>query len=122
MAAESNSVLSVFESKMNKLHTTNSWNFLGIDSLQQYNQLPMDSKSELIVGVIDTGIYLINFQYRIISKMQYQFITTNYRQLIYTGVWPESESFNDHGLGPVPLKFKGECVTGENFTLSNCNR
>ncbi|KAK4409070.1 protein SUPPRESSOR OF K(+) TRANSPORT GROWTH DEFECT 1 [Sesamum angolense] len=38
------------------------------------------------------------------------------------GVWPESKSFSDYGLGPVPAKFKGECTTGENFTLSNCNR
>ncbi|KAK8482725.1 hypothetical protein V6N12_044707 [Hibiscus sabdariffa] len=38
------------------------------------------------------------------------------------GVWPESESFSDEGLGPVPEKFKGECETGEQFELSNCNR
>lgn len=41
---------------------------------------------------------------------------------INLGVWPESESFNDYGLGPVPMKFKGECVVGQNFTQSNCNK
>jgi len=40
---------------MNKLHTTHSWEFLGIDSAQQYNQMPMESTSNIIVGVIDTG-------------------------------------------------------------------
>ncbi|GFZ17790.1 subtilisin-like serine endopeptidase family protein [Actinidia rufa] len=90
--AEKDSVVSVFESRMNELHTTHSWQFLGIDSINQYKQLPMDSKSNIIVGMIDTGI------------------------------WPESKSFIDEGLGPVPPKFRGECVAGENFTLSNCNR
>ncbi|KAL5765516.1 hypothetical protein ACOSP7_016133 [Xanthoceras sorbifolium] len=90
--AASDSVVSVFRSRMNALHTTHSWEFLEIDSIQQYNHLPMDWKSDVIVGVIDTG------------------------------VWPESKSFNDKGLGPVPEKFKGECVPGENFTLTNCNR
>ncbi|KAF5751605.1 subtilisin-like protease SBT5.3 [Tripterygium wilfordii] len=90
--AESDSVVSVFESKMNRIQTTHSWEFLGIDSSHQHNQVPMGSTSDVIVGVIDSG------------------------------VWPESESFSDKGLGPVPKKFKGECVPGENFTLANCNR
>lgn len=40
----------------------------------------------------------------------------------FSGIWPESKSFSDHGLGPVPNKFKGKCVPGEMFTLANCNR
>ncbi|KAJ1440667.1 Peptidase S8/S53 domain [Sesbania bispinosa] len=90
--AEYNSVVSVFESKMNKLHTTHSWDFLGLDSAYKSNSVALDSASNVIVGVIDSG------------------------------VWPESESFTDYGLGPVPKKFKGECVTGDNFTLANCNK
>ncbi|XP_057417991.1 cucumisin-like [Lotus japonicus] len=39
--------------------------------------------------------------------------------LIDTGIWPESESFNDKGLGPPPSKWKGTCQTSSNFT---CNK
>ncbi|KAI3940231.1 hypothetical protein MKW98_027085 [Papaver atlanticum] len=87
---ESGSVVSVFESKTNQIHTTHSWDFLGVDVPQ--NNRYIESKSDVIVGVIDTGI------------------------------WPESESFNDNGLGPVPERFKGKCVAGDQFTVENCNR
>ncbi|KAK3408193.1 hypothetical protein EUGRSUZ_J00481 [Eucalyptus grandis] len=86
------SFISVFESKMNKLHTTHSWDFLGLNSLYQYNQRGTEASSDVIVGVIDSV------------------------------VWPESESFKDKDLGLVPAKFKGQFIIGENFTLSNCNR
>ena len=39
-----------------------------------------------------------------------------------TGVCPELESFDDTGLGPVPVSWKGECEVGKNFTSSSCNR
>ncbi|CAI9278356.1 unnamed protein product [Lactuca saligna] len=39
--------------------------------------------------------------------------------VIDSGIWPESESFSDEGLGPIPKKWKGECQGGTNFT---CNR
>ncbi|KAI4327382.1 hypothetical protein L6164_019851 [Bauhinia variegata] len=39
-----------------------------------------------------------------------------------TGVWPESKSFDDTGLGPIPSSWKGVCETGTNFNTSNCNR
>ncbi|KAL9676625.1 hypothetical protein QQ045_004841 [Rhodiola kirilowii] len=89
---ESESVISVFRSRMSRIHTTRSWDFLQVNLAQQYNHLSMDSKSNVIVGVIDSGI------------------------------WPESESFHDRGLTAVPTKFRGECVTGDNFNLTNCNR
>ncbi|GMY30185.1 cucumisin-like isoform X1 [Fagus crenata] len=38
--------------------------------------------------------------------------------LIDTGIWPESESFNDEGLSSPPSKWKGKCQ-GANFTCNN---
>ncbi|XVF75261.1 hypothetical protein PTKIN_Ptkin13bG0173300 [Pterospermum kingtungense] len=36
-----------------------------------------------------------------------------------TGIWPESDSFNDKGLGPPPRKWEGICQTQNNFTCNN---
>lgn len=37
----------------------------------------------------------------------------------YTGVWPESESFSDEGMGPIPSKWKGYCDANDGV---RCNR
>ncbi|XP_022776732.1 subtilisin-like protease SBT1.9 [Durio zibethinus] len=42
--------------------------------------------------------------------------------LIDSGVWPESESFNDKGMSDVPSKWKGECENGTQFNSSMCNK
>ncbi|GKU88296.1 hypothetical protein SLEP1_g2579 [Rubroshorea leprosula] len=42
--------------------------------------------------------------------------------VIDDGIWPEHPSFQDHGFGPVPAKWKGTCESGTNFSPSNCNR
>ncbi|CAJ1929387.1 unnamed protein product [Sphenostylis stenocarpa] len=42
--------------------------------------------------------------------------------LLDTGVWPESKSFDDTGLGPIPTSWKGTCESGDNFTAANCNK
>ncbi|TKY70623.1 Subtilisin protease SBT1.7 [Spatholobus suberectus] len=40
--------------------------------------------------------------------------------LLDTGVWPESKSFDDTGLGPIPSTWKGKCESGVDFP--NCNK
>ncbi|XP_059627103.1 cucumisin-like [Cornus florida] len=49
----------------------------------------VDVESDIIVGVFDSGI------------------------------WPESQSFNDTGFGPPPSKWKGSCQSSTNFTCNN---
>lgn len=39
-----------------------------------------------------------------------------------TWIWHERESFNDWGLGPVLVKWKGSCVAYEGFLAISCNR
>ncbi|XP_037492880.1 subtilisin-like protease SBT5.3 [Jatropha curcas] len=86
-------VLSVFPNEANELHTTRSWEFLG---LERNGQIPADSLwlkarfgEDIIIANLDTG------------------------------VWPESESFNDEGMGPIPSKWKGHCKTNDGV---KCNK
>ncbi|MBA0853222.1 hypothetical protein Goshw_014979 [Gossypium schwendimanii] len=78
-------VASVFPRKVFHLHTTRSWDFLGNNQTVKRNAA---AESNVIVGVIDTGIC------------------------------PESDSFSDEGFGPPPQKWKGACKVGQNFTCN----
>ncbi|KAK4797438.1 hypothetical protein SAY86_029764 [Trapa natans] len=90
------SVVSVFENRGKRLHTTRSWEFLG---LEHDDAVPSDSvwkKASLgkdtIIGNLDTG------------------------------VWPESKSFmDDGGYGPVPSKWRGICQNDHDPAF-HCNR
>jgi subtilisin family serine protease len=42
--------------------------------------------------------------------------------LLDTGIWPESESFNDRGMSSAPQRWKGKCETGPGFGPSSCNK
>ncbi|KAG2591356.1 hypothetical protein PVAP13_5NG476400 [Panicum virgatum] len=98
--AERSEVVSAFRSEGRWApHTTRSWQFLGFEEGVKgpdggSDWLPSldKSSSDVIVGVLDSGI------------------------------WPESRSFSDEGLGPVPARWKGACQGGESFTSSSCNR
>ncbi|CAI0540247.1 unnamed protein product [Linum tenue] len=78
-------VVSVFPSKKLQLQTTRSWDFLGFPQPTTMKN-PSDVGSDVVVGVIDSGI------------------------------WLELPSFDDRGFGPPPAKWKGVCKGGSNFT------
>lgn len=88
-------VVSVFLNQGRKQHTTHSWSFLG---LEKDGVVPSSSiwkkarfGEDTIIGNLDTG------------------------------VWPESESFSDEGLGPIPSKWNGTCQNGHDPGF-HCNR
>ncbi|XP_019451659.1 PREDICTED: subtilisin-like protease Glyma18g48580 [Lupinus angustifolius] len=76
--AKKPNVVSVFLSKEHKLHTTRSWKFLGLER-------------NAMNTAWQKGRYGVN---TIIANID-------------TGVWPESKSFSDRGIGPVPAKWRG---------------
>ncbi|KAH9608285.1 hypothetical protein KSS87_003357 [Heliosperma pusillum] len=39
-----------------------------------------------------------------------------------TGVWPESKSYSDAGMGPIPSTWRGTCEVGAHFPATSCNR
>ncbi|MBA0775158.1 hypothetical protein Gotri_010319 [Gossypium trilobum] len=77
--AEKPGVVSVFPDPVLQLHTTRSWDFLKYETSVMIESNPSsDSNStDAIIGILDTGI------------------------------WPESESFNDETMGPIPLRWNG---------------
>nr|GMD86765.1 subtilisin-like protease SBT5.6 [Ipomoea batatas] len=42
--------------------------------------------------------------------------------MLILGVWPESPSFSEEDMEPVPLSWKGICKEGHAFNSSHCNR
>ncbi|KAF3675367.1 subtilisin-like protease SBT5.3 isoform X2 [Capsicum chacoense] len=89
-------VVSVFENKGKKLHTTRSWNFLRLE--------------------IDNGIIHPSSLWNK-ARFGEDTIIGN----LDTGAWPESESFSDEGFGPIPSKWRGICQSDSDPTF-HCNR
>ncbi|XP_022844529.1 subtilisin-like protease SBT3.5 isoform X1 [Olea europaea var. sylvestris] len=87
-------VVQVIPNHFYKVQTTRSWAYLGLSSSSPSNLLHETKLGEdVIIGVLDTG------------------------------VWPESKSFNDEGIGPIPSRWKGFCQKGERFDpAKNCNK
>uniref|UniRef100_A0A0E0P4T0 Subtilisin-like protease n=1 Tax=Oryza rufipogon TaxID=4529 RepID=A0A0E0P4T0_ORYRU len=91
--AELPEVHSIRPSILHPLHTTRSQDFLGLDYTQSAGLLHDTNYGDsVIIGIIDSGI------------------------------WPESPSFKDDGLGPLPSKWKGKCLAGQAFGSNQCNR
>ncbi|XP_057757349.1 subtilisin-like protease SBT5.3 [Arachis stenosperma] len=88
-------VISVFENRERKLHTTRSWEFMGLEQNGEVTWNSIWKKARYGEGVI-------------IGNLD-------------TGVWPESESFNEKGFGPIPSKWRGICDHGSDPTF-HCNR
>ncbi|XP_024010520.1 subtilisin-like protease SBT3.10 isoform X2 [Eutrema salsugineum] len=87
-------VVHVIPNTLYELTTTRTWDYLGLSpGTSKSLQHKAKMGSQVIVGVIDTG------------------------------VWPESQMFNDKGYGPIPSRWKGGCESGELFNASvHCNR
>lgn len=86
-------VISVRPDRKLHIHTTYSYKFLGLSPTREGGAWMRSAFGRgSIIGVLDTG------------------------------VWPESPSFDDRGMPPVPRKWRGICQEGEGFNASNCNR
>ncbi|OAY79021.1 Subtilisin-like protease SBT5.3, partial [Ananas comosus] len=89
-------VVSVFPNGGHKLHTTRSWKFMGLER---------DGAGAVAGDSLWTR-----------ARFGEDTIIAN----LDTGVWPESESFKDEGLGPIPSKWKGICQNDFDKSFS-CN-
>ncbi|XP_072959752.1 CO(2)-response secreted protease-like [Typha angustifolia] len=85
-------VVSVFRDRILELHTTRSWGFLDAESGLRSERLRLRASKDVIIGIIDTGI------------------------------WPESPSFSDAGIGEIPSRWKGTCMEASDFKKTDCNR
>ncbi|KMT04813.1 hypothetical protein BVRB_7g169840 [Beta vulgaris subsp. vulgaris] len=85
-------VLSIIPDQVHQVQTTRTTQFL--DLSEGSGLWPQsDQGSEIIIGVIDTGI------------------------------WPGHRSFSDVGYGPVPTTWKGSCPVGDpDFPAGSCNK
>ncbi|MFS7997270.1 putative glucan 1,3-beta-glucosidase [Helianthus anomalus] len=77
-------LVSALKNPKRRLHTTHSWDFIGLAEEETIAIPGFSTKNQVnvIIGFIDTGI------------------------------WPESTCFSDAGMPPVPAGWKGICQSG----------
>ncbi|KAL0383667.1 UNVERIFIED_CONTAM: Subtilisin-like protease SBT1.2 [Sesamum calycinum] len=93
MLKKSHEVVAVRPDRRFDIHTTYSYKFLGLSPTREGGAwMESGFGRGSIIGLLDTG------------------------------VWPESPSFDDRGMPPVPRKWKGICQEGQDFNASSCNR
>nr|TKR90054.1 hypothetical protein D5086_0000237020 [Populus alba] len=123
-------VISVFENQERILHTTHSWEFIGFEANGAPTPNSLQKKANFGEGVIianlDTGkILSMKLQGKNLNYVHIGSLPTVIPSYIFwlrnitIGVWPESKSFNDEGMGPVPSRWKGTCQAGGGF---KCNK
>ncbi|KAG5517093.1 hypothetical protein RHGRI_037745 [Rhododendron griersonianum] len=105
MLSEMEEVVSVFKSRPRKysLQTTRSWDFVNLLEREQHLNGTKEEEEGLFLQKANGGEDVIV-------------------GVLDSGVWPESQSFIDEGMGPVPPSWKGTCELGDDFEASNCNR
>ncbi|XP_031497840.1 subtilisin-like protease SBT5.6 [Nymphaea colorata] len=101
--SEIEDVVSTFPSQARSMHTTRSWNFLaGEESFSDVDADHEWTSSSLLKEARDGEDIIVG--------------------LLDSGIWPESKSFNDEGMKPIPKRWKGICQEGDAFNSSQCNR
>ncbi|KAL5205752.1 hypothetical protein ABZP36_033961 [Zizania latifolia] len=91
------SVISIFPNRGHKLHTTRSWEFLGMERDGRIRASSIWAKARFGEGII-------------IGNLD-------------TGVWPEAGSFSDDGMGPAPARWRGICQDqASDDAQVRCNR